>query len=380
MAPRRLAAARAASSSGCATWCPAPAGAWSTTRGAPKVAYHHLRRALAPVAVWTTDEGLGGVDVARGQRPRRAASRAPAGRPVPRLRAAGRRRPSELVERAAPTAASRRNVEEPARPLRRRGLGLPLRPAGPGSGGRHARARGRGGSSRRPSASRRVARPRPEPARAALGLGGRAARDRRTGALSSRSAAAASRTGCSVKADGFEPDDDHFSVEPGGERTVVAASARPRRRVRRRRADRAQPRRPGSRRRARERGMSEPPGSRGVYVAGAGGSTTLRRLPRTGGRRPAAGTECCSARPFGWEDFCSFRSRRRWAQDLAGRGHPALRIDLPATGDSPGSPRDPEQLSAWTDGVVGVRRLAARGGGLPARHGDRHRPRRPRRV
>ena len=30
-------------------------------RGLPKVAYHHLRRALAPVAVWSADEGLGGV-------------------------------------------------------------------------------------------------------------------------------------------------------------------------------------------------------------------------------------------------------------------------------------------------------------------------------
>jgi beta-mannosidase len=29
--------------------------------GAPKVAYHHLRRVLAPVAAWTTDEGLGGI-------------------------------------------------------------------------------------------------------------------------------------------------------------------------------------------------------------------------------------------------------------------------------------------------------------------------------
>ncbi len=29
--------------------------------GHPKVAYHHLRRAFAPVAVWTTDEGLNGV-------------------------------------------------------------------------------------------------------------------------------------------------------------------------------------------------------------------------------------------------------------------------------------------------------------------------------
>jgi beta-mannosidase len=31
--------------------------------GVPKVAYHHLRRLLAPVAVWTTDEGLSGIDV-----------------------------------------------------------------------------------------------------------------------------------------------------------------------------------------------------------------------------------------------------------------------------------------------------------------------------
>jgi beta-mannosidase len=31
--------------------------------GSPKVAYHHLRRALAPSAVWITDEGLAGVDV-----------------------------------------------------------------------------------------------------------------------------------------------------------------------------------------------------------------------------------------------------------------------------------------------------------------------------
>jgi beta-mannosidase len=43
----------------------APGAGWGLLdhRGVPKVAYHHLRRALAPVAVWTTDEGLGGVDV-----------------------------------------------------------------------------------------------------------------------------------------------------------------------------------------------------------------------------------------------------------------------------------------------------------------------------
>ena len=31
--------------------------------GRPKVAYHHLRRALQPVAVWTTDEGLNGLAI-----------------------------------------------------------------------------------------------------------------------------------------------------------------------------------------------------------------------------------------------------------------------------------------------------------------------------
>ena len=42
-----------------------PGAGWGILdhRGAPKVAYHHLRRALAPVAVWSTDEGLSGIAV-----------------------------------------------------------------------------------------------------------------------------------------------------------------------------------------------------------------------------------------------------------------------------------------------------------------------------
>ncbi|MDQ6835046.1 MAG: glycoside hydrolase family 2 protein [Actinomycetota bacterium] len=32
-------------------------------RGAPKVCYHHLRRALAPTAVWMTDEGVAGIAI-----------------------------------------------------------------------------------------------------------------------------------------------------------------------------------------------------------------------------------------------------------------------------------------------------------------------------
>jgi beta-mannosidase len=56
----------------------APGAGWGLLdhRGEPKVAYHHLRRALAPVAVWTTDEGLSGVDVhVANDRPRGLAAR-----------------------------------------------------------------------------------------------------------------------------------------------------------------------------------------------------------------------------------------------------------------------------------------------------------------
>jgi beta-mannosidase len=42
-----------------------PGAGWGVVdhRGDPKAAYHYLRRALAPVAVWMTDEGLNGVAV-----------------------------------------------------------------------------------------------------------------------------------------------------------------------------------------------------------------------------------------------------------------------------------------------------------------------------
>lgn len=42
-----------------------PGAGWGILdhRGEPKAAYHMLRRALAPVAVWSTDEGLGGIDI-----------------------------------------------------------------------------------------------------------------------------------------------------------------------------------------------------------------------------------------------------------------------------------------------------------------------------
>jgi pimeloyl-ACP methyl ester carboxylesterase len=78
--------------------------------------------------------------------------------------------------------------------------------------------------------------------------------------------------------------------------------------------------------------------------------------------------------PFGWEDCCSYRSRREWAEHLARAGHPTLRIDLPGAGDSGGVPEDPGRLAAWTGAIgsaagwlsatTGDRRVAAIGIGL----------------
>lgn len=88
----------------------------------------------------------------------------------------------------------------------------------------------------------------------------------------------------------------------------------------------------------------------------------------------ARGTAVLICPPFGWEEICSYRSRRDWAAQLARSGHPALRIDLPGTGDSGGSPSDPARLEAWTAAVgatagwlraaSGCERVAAIGIGL----------------
>lgn len=55
---------------------------------------------------------------------------------------------------------------------------------------------------------------------------------------------------------------------------------------------------------------------------------------------------------FGWEEMCSYRGRRVWAQTLARAGHPTATFALPGTGDSGGAPRDPGQLEAWTAAVA----------------------------
>lgn len=64
--------------------------------------------------------------------------------------------------------------------------------------------------------------------------------------------------------------------------------------------------------------------------------------------RPAgAKTAVLLVPPFGWEDIASYRSLRRWAEDLAAHGYPALRIELPRTGDSGGNAAEPATWAAW---------------------------------
>ena len=56
--------------------------------------------------------------------------------------------------------------------------------------------------------------------------------------------------------------------------------------------------------------------------------------------------------PFGWEDMGSHPIRRAWAQRLAAAGHPALRFDLPGTGQSAGGPADDDLVARWLDAIA----------------------------
>src|SRR5271165_3219998 len=66
---------------------------------------------------------------------------------------------------------------------------------------------------------------------------------------------------------------------------------------------------------------------------------------------PRRGTSVLLCPPFGWDDMCSYRIRREWAEQLAEAGYTTLRIDFPGSGDSAGSPTEPGQLNAWTEAV-----------------------------
>lgn len=117
--------------------------------------------------------------------------------------------------------------------------------------------------------------------------------------------------------------------------------------------------------------MTAAPPERALYLPTAPDPTFGFLHPAAGEQREVAVLLCP---PFGWEDFCSYRSRKDWAESLAADGYPALRIDLPATGDSGGEPEQPGRMAAWTTAIAdaaawlrdstGATRIAAIGIGL----------------
>jgi len=100
--------------------------------------------------------------------------------------------------------------------------------------------------------------------------------------------------------------------------------------------------------------MSSPPHTgarmraRYLHVDGAGAILALLHEPPAEHARAKAVLFCP---PFGWEELCSYRRRRDWAQALANDGYATLRLDLPGTGDSAGSPFDDGSPLAWRDSI-----------------------------
>jgi beta-mannosidase len=187
-------------------------------RGEPKAAYHHLRRILAPLAVWTTDEGLGGIDV-------HAANDTP--EPFAGVLRVALYRDFELVVDEAveeivlpPQSAVTRGVEEILG--RFVDVSWAYRFGPPGQDvivaslerDRDSRAEPVSRSFRfpagRPLTTEASDRLRLESS-ARLDSAGRYALSLSSGRLV---------YGVRVQAPGFEPDDDRFCLEPGGERLI----------------------------------------------------------------------------------------------------------------------------------------------------------------
>jgi alpha-beta hydrolase superfamily lysophospholipase len=119
-------------------------------------------------------------------------------------------------------------------------------------------------------------------------------------------------------------------------------------------------------------GLSVAPYPERIYLHGAPGAAFAvfhRSAPEA-----ARDTAVLFCPPFGWDEVCSYRCLRDWAGRLAAAGYAGLRLSLPGTGDSAGSPRDPARVEAWTAAAAaagswvkaasGARRVVAVGIGL----------------
>jgi beta-mannosidase len=191
------------------------------SHGKAKVAYHYLRRVLAPVAVWTTDEGVGGIDI------HLANDRS---QPL-----TARLRVSLYRDFAVPVGETSEHVELPARSVSRRGVEEVLgrfvdvswahRFGPPGQDVVVVSLEELEGASANPiSQCFRFPAGRParaEPA-AALGLEAQS-QPAGDGTVSVRVRSRRLAYAVRVRAPGFEPHDDAFSLEPGGERLIRLA-------------------------------------------------------------------------------------------------------------------------------------------------------------
>ncbi len=102
---------------------------------------------------------------------------------------------------------------------------------------------------------------------------------------------------------------------------------------------------------------------RPIYLAGRSGPVFgLFHEPDDDAPRSAAVLICG---PWGWDDIASYRSRKAWAESLAEHGHPTLRIDLPGSGDSGGSPDDPSLVESWLAAIITAARWLAEGPDAP---------------
>jgi beta-mannosidase len=198
-----------------------PGAGWGLIdhRGRPKVAYHHLKRAFAPVAVWMVDENLGGVvaHVANDTQAHLGAS----------LRVALYRdfelKVDEAIEEVelAPHSALERNVEEMLGHFVDAAWAYRFGPAG------HdlivvslERETSRGRVLLSQSVRFPAGRPAALHTAASLGLQARVlVLEDGLLALSVQSRLLA--YGVRVHVPGFAADEDAFSIEPGGERTVL---------------------------------------------------------------------------------------------------------------------------------------------------------------
>ncbi len=118
--------------------------------------------------------------------------------------------------------------------------------------------------------------------------------------------------------------------------------------------------------------IGAPPLARPVYLENGNGPVFGMFHAAAGGSQSSTAVLMCG--PWGWDEVASYRSRRAWADFLSERGHPVLRIDLPGTGDSGGSPHEPDLVGSWTRAIAaaaswlaaqpGVARVAVIGLGL----------------